>query len=815
MRRSWLIAASALAVFVLIIAGLLIYGALNLNSLVKNNRQYLLDRVGDALKRKVQAQNVRATLGWGVALEITGLQVADDPSFSQLPFFTAKRVSAEVELLPLLSREVLITRLEMLNPEMRVVRDKMGRLNLATLGARRPGPSLQPGPGKPQGGGGAPQVPIHLLVRSLSTRDGEIIYQEADGENVAAGHLNLDIRGVNLSRPFPVRLGLSLLGEGRNLSVAGTVGPLMSGGAIQVMDVPFSFNITAGPVLLDRLRNVPEFRRMIPGKLSMPDPFTVKSKVKGTLRAAGFDVKTDLGGARLVYVGMFNKPGGTPFQISASGFCRDDKLGVSRATVKLAGLQAHLSQLDFSGGSWSGKIDTNRFDLAPITKMAARLAKYELSGSSEAHLLLSSSPVSRAKGTVALDGVAFRVEENSRPAITALTGTIVVDGGSAVLEPTNFKLGAAQAVLQAKATSLRPLRASYSFSADSFKLAELMPERPPDEQVSQLKATGTLDAKTDGAVTLTIELSSGEGMVSKVRYRNLALKADYDGRQVNVSSLTLDTYGGSVGASAADLLARPRPFHATVNLNHIDLQQALSAQKAKAANTLSGLLTGQINASGRGTYIEEIKPTLAGNGRVQIEHGKLIGVNVVGTALKKINSAPAVGTLLTPAMMERHPALFNSSDTDLNLVRLSYVMTGPRMTSHDIMVQADDYNVTGEGWFDMDRNVDLSLRLLMSKQFSSELQAQKKNVAYLEDPDGQIEIPLSIRGTLPHPTIQPDIGFLVQRAAIRAIQEHGSDLFRHYLSDQGFGKVMHGGGGGTSSGKPPANPLSPLENLLH
>ncbi len=820
MRRILLTAAVTLGVIALLIAGLLVYGALNLNSLVKSNRQYLLDRIGDSLGRDVQAQEVRIGLGWGVTLEISDLQIADDPSFSQLPLLKAKQVSGRVELLPLLSRQILITRLDLLNPDVRVLRDRAGRLNVATLGARGATSARQAGTGRKPG---ASQVPIHFLVQSLSIREGAVTYQDAaaPGRPIEAGHVNLDLSDVNPSHPFPIKLGLAALDGSRNLSVLGTIGPLMRDGVLEVTDAPFSFNVTAGPILLDRLRDIPEFRTSIPDKLSMPDPITIKADVKGTLRAVGFEVNSDLDAARLVYLGLFNKPAGTPFRISASGFRRDGAVGVSQATVKLADLQAHLSDMNFGHGSWSAKVDTNRFDLAPIAKMAASLAKYELSGSSEAHLAVASAvPVPRAKGTIALAGVGFRVEGSKMPGINALTGTVRVDGNSAVLEPTNFNLGSARASLQGQASSLQPLRANYSFNADSFKLAELVPERPPEEQVSQLKASGTIAAQPN-AIAVTTALTSGQGMVSNVPYRNLALRAGYDGRQANVSSLTLDAYGGSIGSKADATLAPPRPFRATANLNNIDLEQALGAQEAKAADIVRGLLSGQVNAAGKGSNFEEIKPTLAGNGRIQITRGKLVGINVVGSAIKKINGIPAIGTLFTPSIAARHPALFSSPDTDLKLVRLSYVMTGPRMTSHDITVQSDDYSVAGEGWFDMDKNVDLSVHVLMSRQFSSELQAEKKNVAYLENQGGEIEIPLLIRGTLPHPSIQPDVQFLVQRAASQAVQQQGSRLLNRYLGNKGLGKFFGGGGGGAPSGNPPAsnpsapNPIAPLKNLFH
>ena len=465
------------------------------------------------------------------------------------------------------------------------------------------------------------------------------------------------------------------------------------------------------------------------------------------------------------------------------------------------------------------KLDTNRFDLAPLTKMAASLAKYELSGASEAHLVVASAaPMPRAKGTIALSAIGFKVEGSKLPGISALTGEVRLDGNSAVLEPTNFKLGSASAGVQGQASSLQPLRATYSFNADNFKLAELVPDRPPDEQVSQLKANGSITAGGDG-MTLNTALTSGQGMVSNVPYRNLALRADYDGRQANVSSLTVETYGGSIGARADAALALPRPFHAAVNLNNIDLQQALTAQKAKAAEIVRGSLSGQVNAAGKGSNFEEIKPTLSGNGQIQMTNGKLLGVNVIGSAIKKINNLPAIGTLFTPSVVARHPALFSSPDTDLKLVRMSYVMTGPRMTTHDLTVQSDDYSMAGEGWFDMDKNVDLSVHVLMSRQFSSDLQAEKKNVAYLENQGGQIEIPLLIRGTLPHPSIQPDVQVLAQRAASQAVQQQGGRLLNRYLGNKGLGKYLGGGGaspsGGTPANPPSTNPLSPLENLFH
>lgn len=807
MRKILLIAGAMLGGVVLVIAGLLVYGAFNLNSIVTHDRQYLLDRIGDSLGREVQAQDIEIGLGWGVTLEVTGLQIADDPAFSQLPFFKAKQLSGQVEVLPMLAGQIVINRVAMLNPSVRILRDRAGRLNVSTLGRRRIMVAArgQRREGKQHG----TRAPISFLIQNVSVRDGGVLYQDAiaGGSPIRAGHMSLELSDLNPTRPFPVKLRLAVLGGGApNVALKGMAGPLMSNGRIEPTEVPFDFSITAGPVLLDRLRNIAELRSRIPGRLSMPDPITLTATVTGTPRTISFLVKTDLTSSRLVYLGLFNKPGGTAFQISAAGTRQGDVLGISEAKIKLADLRARLSELSFGGDSWSAKVDTNRFDLAPLAKMAAALAKYALSGSGEAHLVVASAnPAPRAKGTIELAGVGFKVEDSDLPGITGLTGAVHADGNTATLEPTNFNLGSARASMQGQAESLWPLRATYSFKADDFKLAEVLPDRPPDEQISQLSANGTVAAHAN-AIALSTALTSAEGMVSNVPYRNLALRADYDAGQLNVSALTLNAYGGSIESKAATTLNQSRPFRASVNLTNIDLEQALGAQGAKAADTVRGSLTGQVNAAGKGTDMDDIEPTLQGNGRIRIDSGKLIGINVVGTALKKINHIPAIGTLITPAIMQRHPALFNSPDTDFKLVRLSYVMNGPQMTSRDITAEADDYRILGEGSFDTDKYVDLSVHVLMSAQFSSELQAQKKNVVYLENKSGEIDIPLLIKGTLPKPTIQPDVQFLVQRAASSALVQKGARLLNQFLG---------GGNGSGPSGNPSSNPFAPLKNLFH
>src|SRR5271167_2019047 len=137
MRRVLVIAASLLGLLILVLGGLLAYAVLNLNSIIEGRRDYLLSRVSDAVGRPVTVLTIKASLGWGVLIDLNTVQVADDPAFSQVPLVQAQDVYLKVEFLPLLFHEVRITELNVIHPIVHVVRNRDGHLNLAALARNR------------------------------------------------------------------------------------------------------------------------------------------------------------------------------------------------------------------------------------------------------------------------------------------------------------------------------------------------------------------------------------------------------------------------------------------------------------------------------------------------------------------------------------------------------------------------------------------------------------------------------------------------------------------------------------------------------
>jgi uncharacterized protein involved in outer membrane biogenesis len=834
MRLVIVIAAAIVGAIAIFAGVILFYAATNLNSIIAERRQTILDKVSASLGRPVHAADIKVSLGWGIMADVTGVQIADNPAISDKPFIEASDVYTKLNLMPLLARRIEVSEVVLDKPVIRIVQSRDGRLNIATIGHRNGNAPT------PQGKGSS--TLDTLQVKDFSINNGTVIYQAAGASGPATiNSIDLKVRNFDFSSPFKVAVTFAALSDKQNFDLSATIGPILKNGGLDLNAIPISAKASVGPILLSQLKAIPALAKSIPPKLVIPDPVSFEATADGTLDSLKFNASSDLSADAIAFGDSFNKPANVPLKISAEGSRVGSAIDVNVANVTLGDLAMKASNIKIGGGTTSARIDTNSFDLGSLAKVLPSLGKYSLNGKSEIHsdvIIASGKP--SAHGTVSLVDVGLSQPDQKTPPLSHLGGNIKLDSTSADVGPLTFNLGASQATLKSHVDQFRPLVASYELNAASIHVADLAPARPPDEQINQLFAKGSVSIQGIGPV-VDSQVTSPSGNLANVPYQNLNLSMSLEGKEARVISLKIKAFAGDVVATANVMLENGAPFRASISFTNLDVRQALDSQKAKAAGTVRGTLGGNVNVSAKVGGFDEMKPTIKGDGKLVLTNGKLIGVNIGGEALKKVQNLPAIGALVPAAVIQHHPELFSNPDTDIQIASLSFVLAGPRITSHDIKVQTVDYNLLGDGWFDMDKNIDMAAQIVLSPQFSKELIEQKQQVAYIADRDGQISIPLQISGQLPKPTILPNVTELAQRAATHAAQAQGQKYIGKFLSKKGLpgglGKFLgadsggagdsgsgagDGSGGGSSTGgappsggsKPPPNPLDQLKKLF-
>ncbi len=842
MRRIIIISAAIVGAIVIFIGVILFYAATNLNSIIAERRQTILDKVSASLGRPVHAADIKVALGWGIMADVTGVQVADDPAISTKPFIEASDVYAKLQLMPLLARRIEVTEVVLDKPVIRIVQARDGAFNVSTIG-RNKGAELTP---KPEAKGGPSTLAEsargrstldRLQVRDFSINNGTVIYQAAGASTGASiNAIDLTVRNFDFDSAFTVALTFAALTDKQNFDLSATIGPLSKNGVLDLNAIPLSIKASVGPILLSQLKALPILAKSIPLGLEIADPVSFEAAADGTVDSLKFNVSSDLSANAITFGDAFNKPASLPLKISAEGSRIGSAIDVKLANLTLGDLAIKATNIKVGGGTTSARIDTNSFALASLAKVLPALGKYSLDGKSEIHtdvMIAGGKP--SANGTVSLVDVGLSQPDNKTPPLSHLGGNIRLAGTSADLGPLTFNLGASQATLKSHVDQFQPLVASYELSAASVHLADLAPARPADEQINQLFAKGSVSIQPIGPV-VDAQVTSPSGNLANVPYQNLNLSMSLEGKRARVLSLKIKAFSGDVAATADVRLEPASPFTASISFTNLDIQQMLDAQKAKAAGIVRGTLGGSMNVSAKTGSFDEMKPTMKGNGKLVLTNGKLMGVNIGGETLKKVQNLPAIGDLVPIAVIKNHPELFSNPDTDIQIASLSYVLAGPRITSHDIKLQTVDYNLLGDGWFDMDKNIDMAAHIVLSPQFSKELIEQKQQVGYIANRDGQIDIPLQISGQLPKPSILPNVTELAQRAGTHAVQNEGQKYIGKFLgkkglpgglgkflggdsggNDAGSGDGSSGAGGGAPAGggsKPPPNPLDQLKKLF-
>src|SRR5438552_2796312 len=165
MRRILIIAGAVIGAILVVVLALVIYAVVNLNSIIASNRGYILTRASDAAGRPIQGQDIKASVGWGVMMDITDVKIAEDPAFSQIPFVQAGDVYVKVQFLPLLAGSLKVTSLILKEPQVRIIRSRDGVLNFSTMAKKSGEKEKQPAEKEKAGGGGAGLAAV--TVRSL------------------------------------------------------------------------------------------------------------------------------------------------------------------------------------------------------------------------------------------------------------------------------------------------------------------------------------------------------------------------------------------------------------------------------------------------------------------------------------------------------------------------------------------------------------------------------------------------------------------------------------------------------------------------
>ncbi len=262
------------------LASVLALVVLNVNFLVRRNKESLVGRAEQALGRKISVDRIEVIF-WPVGARLVNIVLADDPAFSREDFLRAEAVRVELRLLPLFIGEFRPKKLDLESPIITVVRDVQGRYNFATHSREKNG-RQSAGNGKKLRD--EQQNSRLFWVPPFNISNGTLRFRDLtdDGE-LTATQIDFRITDFESGEPFEIQLEAAVNAATPNLHLKSWIGSIAE--KRDFRDVPVAGELNATALDLGKVNKaLPQFRKSLPRALRFDGIYTIKElKFKGTL----------------------------------------------------------------------------------------------------------------------------------------------------------------------------------------------------------------------------------------------------------------------------------------------------------------------------------------------------------------------------------------------------------------------------------------------------------------------------------------------------------------------------------------------------
>ena len=782
--RKWIIASGVLVV---LIAGVFI-ALLNINALIARNKSYLIEQAEQSLGRKISVGDVEATLFSGIGARLINFTMADDPAYASGDFVRAKDVQVIVKFWPLLKKSVQVKKAILNEPVIQLVRNPDGSFNFSTIGKKL---KEKKEAGEKEKKERAPKEEREsaFLITLVDISGGNVRYiDKKDGTDLQLRQIDLKVEDLDFDKPFAVKLAAAVFADKQNLKLTSKIGPLRTDGEFKQFPVDGELDID--PLDTTQLKAaLPKLKTALPKDLDLSGVFRIKDlKFKGMLKDLALNGEIEGTNGTLRYGKTFQKAAGIPLTLNADAHYSADKVSIRRGRLKL-----HTLELVTAGDVQFGDVTVLNLsvDSQPATldgwdKIIPAIASYQLAGTMDVKATVrgkvGKGAAPQIQGTLNLKKASAKPPEFPKP-IENLDTKINFTGQRADISDMTLSLGKSRIRLVAAIEKFSPLTLTYKMSTAELWPADysasLADERKADV-IRNLQSEGQFSMAGDNMVYQG-KLNSAEGKLYNVVYKGLDATLSLADKVANIKSLRVNALSGNLQVEGEYSFKEPVPrFSLASKVQGIDVKELYSALDAKAERDIRGKLNADMKLAGSGQNWEAIKPTLRGQGDAEVLQGALLNFNIAESALNGITGMPGLTNIISPSLRTKYPETFTAKDTEFKELKANFDLADGRMNVKNLRMSAAEFVVQGNGWADFDRKVDFRATLSFSQRLSADLSQSAREVKYLLNNQGQLEVPFALTGKMPNVKPKPDtrfLGQLVQRGFMRKGTEELQNRF--------------------------------------
>lgn len=695
----------------------------------------------ETIQRPVEIGKVGLRIGFGIGITIDDISIPNSKEFSPGPMIEIGKTTLNIRLLPLLTRQVAISSIDLEQLVVNLQRNKKKELNFSGLMPR-----------ETKGTGWS------FRLSELRIKNGELQYSDAiTASEYGVRRINQRVRVRRDKIKVTGRLN-AIIPKSQNLpELELTLHNDVSYDTLTKNIEVGKLDIRGRPVQLSLSGSVKENQALdFDGKLKIDDMSRMKDlipnesrpeelsgsikadfTISGTMPNPRVDGHCAITEVNVMPKGMarvFEKIKGTlRFDLSSiKDLVVTGRIGSTELSIK--GAVSNLTKRPRL--NISAEIDGNLKDFQGLTR---DLKDIDLSGSIVSDITLKGELDDlRYSGKIKVTGAAIDGIGLGKPVSGLnLVGTFKDD--ALRISNCEGKVGRSDFALSGKISNFNKPLIQIDNRSNYIDLDELLPKtsgRTPQGKAAPVTVKGVVKIKR-----LT-------GM--DMEFKNINTKFEYKQGIVDIRDCQAEAFDGQVHLDFYYNANSPEPYRISTRMRSVSAQRIL--QRFLHFGRLKGELSGQGDFQGKGLDQRSVKSNMNATGNLIVYEGEFNNFSFLTKFLGWLG-------------------LKDYKNVPINNLRCSYKINNGRAEVQDWTFSARAGDFLTDGTISLNGNLDLHVTTTLSKQHSNTVKRYHGDWVFFEDKQGRTVVDVIVSGTLNSPTFRLDKNRIRERLGGRLKDE--------------------------------------------
>ena len=317
----------------------------------------------------------------------------------------------------------------------------------------------------------------------------------------------------------------------------------------------------------------------------------------------------------------------------------------------------------------------------------------------------------------------------------------------------------------------------------AFGLADIARQYIDEEIAGDLVISSAkldLDPKEIYDFNALLTLSDGSVTILPITetLKSIDLKVESKAGDLLIQKLTGLLSKGSFSAKGAieDIVSGQRA-DIDITLKDIDVAKFLP-DPVPGRPGFEGIFGLIAHSKTKGFTGEAMLSTLAADGTIDLSKAMLKDMNVLTVALDKLNMLPGLVAKLKEKLPDSYKELLKQKDTAFKPIKLDFNVQDGRFIFQKARIESDAFYLLGSGYLGLNRDIAIHSDIFIPKDLSEAFVGAVRELAYLQNSQGMITMPVDIGGKLPGISVRPDLDYVIQKLAVSKGQELLESLFK-------------------------------------